>query len=76
MQVIRRGDYGPAVVEIRDDGEASSDTAGPLTPGHGLVGMRERVALYGGSVHAAPLPGRGFVVRAVLPLAPAVPEPA
>jgi signal transduction histidine kinase len=37
-------------------------------PGHGLTGMRERVALLGGSLSAAPSPDGGFVVSAVLPL--------
>jgi signal transduction histidine kinase len=37
--------------------------------GHGLTGMRERVALLGGSLSAGPAPGGGFVVSAVLPLA-------
>ncbi len=36
-------------------------------PGHGLAGMRERVALLGGSLTAGPAPGGGFVVSAVLP---------
>ena len=35
--------------------------------GHGLAGMRERVALLGGSMTAGPAPGGGFVVSAVLP---------
>lgn len=38
------------------------------TPGHGLIGMRERVALYGGQFSAGPLPGRGFRVQATIPL--------
>jgi len=37
-------------------------------PGHGLTGMRERVALLGGSLSATPSPDGGFVVSAVLPL--------
>jgi signal transduction histidine kinase len=37
-------------------------------PGHGLAGMRERVALLGGSLTAGPAPGGGFVVSAVLPI--------
>jgi signal transduction histidine kinase len=37
-------------------------------PGHGLAGMRERVALLGGSLTAGPSPDGGFVVSAVLPL--------
>ena len=54
-------------LEIADDGsgEASSASAGG---GHGLVGMRERVALYGGLFQASRAPGGGFVVRAALPI--------
>jgi signal transduction histidine kinase len=37
-------------------------------PGHGLTGMRERVALLGGTLSADPAPDGGFVVSAVLPL--------
>jgi signal transduction histidine kinase len=39
--------------------------------GHGLIGMRERAALYGGELHAAPTTDRGFRVSARLPLTPA-----
>jgi signal transduction histidine kinase len=41
---------------------------GEHRPGHGLIGMRERVALLGGSLSAGPAPGGGFVVSAVLPV--------
>jgi signal transduction histidine kinase len=39
--------------------------------GHGLVGMRERVKLHGGSLRTGAMPGGGFEVSAELPLPPA-----
>jgi signal transduction histidine kinase len=60
-------------IEVSDDGGpsgAGSETAHDTTgPGHGLIGMRERVNLYGGRMQAGPMPDRGFRVEAVLPLA-------
>jgi signal transduction histidine kinase len=41
---------------------------GPDRAGHGIIGMRERVSLCGGDLHALPRPDGGFVVRARLPL--------
>jgi signal transduction histidine kinase len=47
---------------------AGRETARDVTDGHGLTGMRERVALLGGSLSVGPSAGGGFVVSAVLPL--------
>ena len=62
--------YGPRSVEL----EILDNGAGPRTSangsGHGLVGMRERVVLYGGSLETGSRDGHGFAVRARLPLAP------
>jgi signal transduction histidine kinase len=55
------------MVEICDDG-AGAGTRLP-SGGHGLIGMRERVALYGGRLEAGPRTGGGFRVAATLPLA-------
>jgi signal transduction histidine kinase len=62
--------YRPQALELRvvdsgTDGIAAdaADAAG----GHGLVGMRERAAMFGGTVTARPRDGRGFEVNAVLP---------
>jgi signal transduction histidine kinase len=54
-------------LEIADDGRgpAATNVSGS---GHGLVGMRERAALFGGHIEGAEQPGGGFTVRATLPL--------
>ena len=38
------------------------------TAHHGIMGMRERAAVFGGTLDAAPLPGGGFQVAAFLPV--------
>ena len=53
-------------LEIADDGTGTS-TPVP-SGGHGLVGIRERVALYGGRLDAGRRPGGGFTVRVLLPI--------
>ena len=59
--------YGAEVLElaVRDDGMLPRR---PATPGHGLLGMRERVGVYGGHLVAGALPDGGFELRATLPL--------
>ncbi|HVU76416.1 MAG TPA: histidine kinase [Gaiellaceae bacterium] len=54
-------------VEVADDGGGASASAGP--GGHGLIGIRERIELYGGSLESGRrAPGGGWVLEARLPL--------
>jgi signal transduction histidine kinase len=53
-------------LEIADDGSGASSQVS--SGGHGLVGMRERVALYGGHLDAGRRPSGGFAVRVLLPI--------
>jgi signal transduction histidine kinase len=57
-------------IEVTDDGAPVPPAArsAVVPTGHGLIGMRERVACYGGRLDAGPLPGRGFRVDAWLPV--------
>jgi signal transduction histidine kinase len=52
------------VVRVEDEGVGARE----FTPGHGIVGMRERVAALGGRLAAAPRSAGGFAVHAALPL--------
>jgi len=65
------------VVEVADDGRPipavgpAPDASVPHGAGMGLLGLRERVALYGGELAAGPRPGGGWLVRAKIPVEPA-----
>jgi signal transduction histidine kinase len=71
-EVLVRYQQHAVELEVLDDGHGPGphDGAGG-TSGHGLVGMRERVALYGGTLEAGPrtarAAGTGYAVRAQLP---------
>lgn len=66
MSVLLQWTDEAVILQVDDDGRGAasfSDGAGT-----GLVGMRERAAMFGGQLHAAPRPTGGFRVRLVLPL--------
>jgi signal transduction histidine kinase len=60
---------GAVDIEICDDGRPPDRASRPPgdTAGHGLIGMRERVAVYGGTLTAEPRPDGGFRLAARLP---------
>ncbi|MFJ7492607.1 sensor histidine kinase [Streptomyces sp. NPDC097727] len=60
--------YAPQTLDlrIRDNGPGP-DRSGTRVSGHGLLGMRERVAAVGGELRAGPAPGGGFLVEVRLP---------
>lgn len=64
VRVSRRGRSVEIVVTDDGRGVAGSWPAG----GHGVLGMRERATMYGGTLDAGPMPGGGYRVRACLPL--------
>ena len=65
-EVVVRFDDRTLHLEVADDGAGGEGVPGEL--GRGLVGMRERAALYGGTLEAGPRDGGGFVLRADLPI--------
>jgi len=67
-RVVIRYLAGELDVQVTDEGRGLAAGLDGHIPGHGLLGMRERVALYGGTLEARPRDGGGFDVRARLPL--------
>ena len=64
-QVTVRVERSQVSIDVVDDGRGACAVE---TGGHGLLGMRERVALFGGQLETGALPGGGFRVRASLPM--------
>jgi signal transduction histidine kinase len=64
-EVVVRYANGTVELTVSDDGRGDGDGGGS---GHGLVGMRERVSVYGGELEAGPQAGGGFRLRATLPV--------
>ena len=63
-RVRLRWEPGALELSVTDDGRGPDGAEG----GHGLIGMRERVAAYGGTLSAGPAPGGGYELRARIPL--------
>ncbi|MCX5389246.1 sensor histidine kinase [Streptomyces sp. NBC_00094] len=64
-------EYGPdrLLVEVMDTGGRARGSADPEPGGgHGLLGLRERLAIYGGTLRTGARPGGGYRVRAVIPV--------
>ena len=64
---VRRGD-GALLIDVEDDGLGAAAATDPSRRGQGLIGMRERVALFGGELRAGPRPEGGFAVHARIQL--------
>jgi signal transduction histidine kinase len=57
------------IIDVSNAARSTGHSAGGS--GRGLIGLRERIAIYGGSLEAGPRPGGGWRVRATIPLEPA-----
>ena len=65
VEVLVRWGEEDLLLQITDDGRSAAPSA---TAGHGLTGMRERLALFGGELSAGPSASGGWRVRATLPV--------
>jgi signal transduction histidine kinase len=66
VKIVLRYRPSSLEVEVTDDGRGLDHAA--AGGGHGLIGVRERVSLYGGSVELGPAPAGGTTLRAQLPV--------
>jgi signal transduction histidine kinase len=64
--VQRTGDQ--LVLNVSDDGPGAASPGASMPGGNGLIGMRERVALFGGRMTTGPRDDSGFLVRVEIPL--------
>jgi signal transduction histidine kinase len=69
-QVILRWSDAAIELEILDHGSPNGAGEPDARPGHGVAGMRERAAMYGGTLDAHPAPDHGYLVHARIPLEP------
>jgi signal transduction histidine kinase len=67
-EVVVRRTQDQLMLEVADDGRGAASEASKVIGGHGLIGMRERVALFGGRMSSGPRRGGGFFVRTEIPL--------
>jgi signal transduction histidine kinase len=67
-EVVVLRTHDELVLEVADDGRGVVSEASNVTGGHGLIGMRERVALFEGRMSTGPRRGGGFFVRTEIPL--------
>jgi signal transduction histidine kinase len=65
VRVERTGDR--VDLSILDNGHRSTRTLVGVSGGNGLIGMRERALVFGGTLDAGPRPAGGWQVRATLP---------
>jgi signal transduction histidine kinase len=63
--VVLRYSDGQVELTVSDDGRGGGGGDGS---GHGLLGLRERVSVYGGQLEAGPRAGGGYRLRATLPV--------
>ncbi len=67
-RVVLRYEADHLGVVVEDDGHGLAADPARIGSGHGLIGMRERLAMLGGRIDAGPRPGGGYRVRARIPV--------